>query len=86
MRLALIPIGAYKPNWFMSPVHIGPAEAVQVHQDVQSQQSVAIHFGTFPLADDGEHEPVADLQRALATKAIDPHRFRALKNGESVNF
>ena len=86
LRLALIPIGAYKPNWFMSPVHIGPAEAVQVHQDVQSQQSVAIHFGTFPLADDGEHEPVADLGRALAANAIDPARFRALKNGESVNF
>lgn len=86
LRLALIPIGAYKPNWFMSPVHIGPAEAVQVHQDVQSQQSVAIHFGTFPLADDGEGEPVTDLARALAIKRIDSDRFRALKNGERVNF
>lgn len=86
MRLALIPIGAYKPRWFMSPVHIGPPEAVQVHQDVRAAQSVAIHFGTFPLADEGEQEPVHDLNRALADKKLDPARFRALKNGESVNF
>ena len=86
MRLALMPIGAYKPEWFMSPVHIGPPEAVQAHRDVRAQQSVAIHFGTFPLADEGEHEPVHDLNRALAEKRIDPAQFRALKNGQSVNF
>lgn len=86
LRLALIPIGAYKPNWFMSPVHVNPGEAVLIHQDVQSQQSMAIHFGTFPLADDGEGEPVTDLKKALATQHVDPARFRALKNGESANF
>lgn len=84
MRLALIPIGAYKPNWFMSPVHCNPAEAVQIHQDVGSEQSVAIHFGTFPLADDGETEPVADLSRALREKNVPADRFRALKTGESL--
>lgn len=86
IRLALIPIGAYKPNWFMSPVHVNPAEAVQIHQDVNSRQSVAIHFGTFPLADDGEVEPVTDLKKALTAKRIDLERFQALKNGQSVNF
>lgn len=86
LRLALIPIGAYKPNWFMAPVHIGPPDAVRVHQDVRSEQSVAIHFGTFPLADDGADEPVSDLKKALAAQQIDAARFRALKNGESVNF
>ncbi|WP_077922554.1 MBL fold metallo-hydrolase [Spirosoma sp. 209] len=86
LRLALIPIGAYKPNWFMSPVHCNPAEAVQIHQDVRSAQSVAIHFGTFPLADDGESEPVDDLQRALSQQNIPSDRFRALKAGEAVTF
>ncbi len=84
MRLALIPIGAYKPNWFMSPVHCNPAEAVQIHQDVRSEQSVAIHFGTFPLADDGETEPVEDLQKALSTQNIPANRFRALTPGASL--
>ncbi|AQG81642.1 MBL fold metallo-hydrolase [Spirosoma montaniterrae] len=82
LRLALIPIGAYKPNWFMSPVHCNPAEAVQIHEDVRSEQSVAIHFGTFPLADDGETEPVDDLRKALIAKNIPAQRFRALKAGE----
>lgn len=86
MRLALIPIGAYKPNWFMSPVHCSPSEAVQIHQDVKAEQSIAIHFGTFPLADDGETEPVDDLRRALRAKNIPPDRFRALKAGESFEF
>ncbi len=84
MRLALIPIGAYKPNWFMSPVHCSPAEAVRIHQDVRSAQSVAIHFGTFPLADDGETEPVDDLRQALTGQNIPANRFRALKAGEGL--
>lgn len=84
LQLALIPIGAYKPNWFMSPVHCSPAEAVRIHADVRSEQSVAIHFGTFPLADDGETEPVDDLRKALAERGIPPDRFRALKTGESL--
>ena len=85
-RLALIPIGAYKPSWFMSPIHCSPAEAVQIHNDIRSQQSVAIHFGTFPLADDGEHEPVDDLNKALHQHSISPGLFRVLKEGEGINF
>ena len=84
LQLALIPIGAYKPNWFMSPVHCSPAEAVQIHTDLRSEQSVAIHFGTFPLADDGETEPVDDLRKALAKKEIPANRFQALKGGQSI--
>jgi len=84
LRLALIPIGAYKPPSFMSPVHCSPAEAVQIHEDVRAERTVAIHFGTFPLADDGENEPVVDLSKALVARGIPAERFRALKNGESL--
>jgi L-ascorbate metabolism protein UlaG (beta-lactamase superfamily) len=85
LRLALIPIGAYKPRWFMSPIHCSPEQAVQIHQDVRSEQSIAIHFGTFPMADDGEQEPVEDLQKALHDQGIDPAKFRALNNGQSFD-
>jgi len=45
---------------------------------------LAIHFGTFPLADDDETEPVQDLQLALDARHIPAGRFRALKNGGSL--
>lgn len=82
IRISLIPIGAYKPIWFMSPVHISPAEAVQVHHDVGSEQSIAIHFGTFPLGDDGQQEPVEDLQKVLQEQNISSKEFMTLQEGE----
>lgn len=86
IRLALIPIGAYKPSSFMAPIHCSPAQAVQIHQDIQSQQSVAIHFGTFALADDGEREPVEDLTKVLQQMNLPASQFRVLNEGEGVQF
>ncbi|TAE30328.1 MAG: twin-arginine translocation pathway signal [Candidatus Kapaibacterium sp.] len=86
ITLALIPIGAFRPRWFMSPVHIAPDEAVKVHQDVHSRQSIGIHFGTFPLADDGEHEPLQELQKALQQANITPSAFQALDFGGHLDF
>ena len=60
-RLALIPIGAYKPEWFMSPQHIGPKEAFEAARLLGAATSVAIHFGTFDLADDGQDEAPKEL-------------------------
>jgi L-ascorbate metabolism protein UlaG (beta-lactamase superfamily) len=67
IRLALLPIGAYLPSWFMHPVHISPSEAVEVHDILEARVGVAIHFGTFALGDDGELEPVVKLREALAS-------------------
>ena len=47
--LSLIPIGAYHPRWFLSPQHVDPEQAVQIHTDVRSKKSLAIHWGTFAL-------------------------------------
>ena len=82
IRLALIPIGAYRPEWFMGPVHISPGDAVRAHKELGAATSIAIHFGTFSLADDGEHEPVAELQRALDQEK-ERLRFWTLDAGEA---
>ncbi len=83
IRLALLPIGAYRPRWFMSPVHMGPDEAVETHLILKPHRSVGIHFGTFAQADDGDTEPVELLNETLDRKGIARDRFRALANGES---
>lgn len=65
IKTSLIPIGAYIPRWFMSPVHVDPQQAVQVHKDVGSEFSIGMHFGTFPLADDGHDEPINEFNEAV---------------------
>lgn len=82
--LALLPIGAYEPRWFMREAHVNPAEAVQAHQDLESRQSVAMHFGTFQLTDEGIDEPVQALQQSLAERGLDAERFRVLGFGETM--
>lgn len=86
VSVALIPIGAYKPTWFMSPIHCSPAEAVQIHFDVMASQSIATHFGTFPLADDGEDEPIHELRKALKQSNLPSDKFLILKEGEGSVF
>lgn len=64
-RVAILPIGAFRPRWFMESVHMSPQEAVAAARELGAGTSVAMHFGTFPLADDGEGEPVEELGRAV---------------------
>jgi len=82
--LALIPIGAYRPRWLMQSIHVDPHEAVQIHLDVGSRQSVACHWGTFVLTDEPLNEPPKLLERALAERSIPPEKFRVLKFGETI--
>ena len=82
--LALIPIGAYEPRWFMEPMHINPAEAVQLHRDVGARRSIAMHWGTFQLTDEGREEPVAALDAARRAQGVSADAFQVLAPGESV--
>jgi L-ascorbate metabolism protein UlaG (beta-lactamase superfamily) len=81
-RLALLPIGAYRPRWFMSAVHVSPEEAVRAHQQLGALRSVATHFGTFQLADDGQDEPVEELAEALKKSGVPSDHFWVLGFGE----
>ncbi len=64
--LALLPIGAYEPRWFMAPVHMDPAEAVDAHRALGARRSVGMHFGTFQLTDEALCAP----ERALAALGV----------------
>ena len=82
--LALVPIGAYEPRWFMKDIHMNPAEAVQAHLDLGTRQSIAMHYGTFQLTAEGIDEPVRELAKALQERGVAAERFRAVEVGESV--
>jgi len=82
--LAIIPIGAYRPRWIMQPIHVDPREAVQIHVDVRSRQSVACHWGTFRLTDEPPGEPPVALRMAMIERGLPAEQFRALRFGESV--
>ncbi|MAZ06458.1 MBL fold metallo-hydrolase [Marinobacter sp. SS8-8] len=80
--LALLPIGAYDPRWFMAPVHVAPEEAVRIHQDIGARQSVAMHWGTFVLTDEPMDEPPRRLRLALERQGISELAFRVMQHGE----
>lgn len=84
--LAIIPIGAFKPEWFMSPIHCSPIEAIQIFKDLGQPQSLACHFGTFPLADDGLDEPANELRNALKKEGISPEKFLTVQEGIARDF
>jgi N-acyl-phosphatidylethanolamine-hydrolysing phospholipase D len=78
---AFIPIGAYKPRWFMKGSHIDPAEAVQVALDLQVTKSFGMHWGTFVLTDEKIKEPRKLLAEALIKRQLAPDFFVAPKPG-----
>jgi L-ascorbate metabolism protein UlaG (beta-lactamase superfamily) len=81
-RLALLPIGAYEPRWFMQPQHMNPTEAVRAMADCGAVQALGHHWGTFRLTNEGVEEPTQALAAALEAAEVPPERFRALRPGE----
>jgi L-ascorbate metabolism protein UlaG (beta-lactamase superfamily) len=83
--LALLPIGAYEPRWFMHVVHMNPLEAVRAHLDLGAPETIGMHFGTFQLTTEGIDDPVRALHAALHADGAAPDRFRVLDFGESIS-
>ena len=82
--LALIPIGAYEPRWFMSAQHVNPEEAVKIHRDLRATLSVGIHWGTFQLTDEPLDQPVSDLAAARSRFGLGQREFITLRHGETL--
>lgn len=83
MRLALLPIGAYRPRWFMAPVHIDPPEAVRIHRDLSARTSIGMHWGTFRLTDEPLREPPEYLRLATRAAGLDDDEFDVMAIGET---
>jgi L-ascorbate metabolism protein UlaG (beta-lactamase superfamily) len=85
LRLAILPIGGFKPVSFMREQHIGPEDALQAMRDLGAHTMIPMHFGTFPNSDDGETEPVEVLVDALALSPDLRGRVVILDNGQSAD-
>ncbi len=79
--VALLPVGAYEPRWFMAAHHMNPDDAAAAHLDLGAKQSLGIHWGTFQLTDEGMNRPVEDLSLALRKYNIAPENFQTVENG-----
>lgn len=82
---ALLPIGAYEPEWFMGPQHVTPEEAVQAFVDCRAKTFIPMHYGTFPLADDTPKEALDRLYAEWIRRNFPNKQLRVLKLGEIVH-
>ncbi len=82
-RFAALPIGAYEPRWLMKYAHMNPEDAVLAHKDLGEPYTIATHFETFQLTDEGFDDPRISLSVALNKHLMSPQKFRALKIGEA---
>lgn len=82
-RLAILPIGAYEPRWFMRDYHMNPEEAVMAFRDCGAERALAHHYGTFKLTDEAIDAPVTALTAARKAAGISHDQFRVLMPGEA---
>lgn len=82
--LALLPVGAYEPRWFMSPMHMNPDDAVRAHLDLRAKRSLGCHFGVWQLTDEAIDAPLHALAAARRARGVAEEDFRAPAFGETV--
>ncbi len=82
--VALIPIGAYEPQWFVGTQHVHPGDSVRIMADLGAKSAFGHHWGFFQLTWVGWDDPPRALEAALAAAGVEPARFRPLWPGRAV--
>jgi len=82
--IALLPIGAYEPRWFMKDQHVNPAESVQIFKDIACKRALSVHWGTFQLTDEPLDQPPRDLAAALHQQGMRSEDFVVAAIGETM--
>jgi len=83
LDLAALPIGAYRPARMMQFVHTNPEEALRIGRDVRARRIVAMHFGTFDLADEPLDEPPRRFRAEADRLGLSSDRAWILRIGET---
>jgi N-acyl-phosphatidylethanolamine-hydrolysing phospholipase D len=84
--IALLPIGAYEPRWFMAPQHVDVEEAIRIHRDLRAKRSLGVHWGTFQLSDEALDDPPHALLEQRRLQALSDEEFFVLAIGETRQF
>jgi len=79
---AMIPIGAYDPEWFMSYSHVNPEEALNIARDLNAKKSIGMHWGTFILTDEPVLEPREKLKKIVLEYNV---IFYTVNPGDIIN-
>ncbi|MFT5683124.1 MAG: L-ascorbate metabolism protein UlaG (beta-lactamase superfamily) [Myxococcota bacterium] len=83
--LAILPMGAYEPRWFMSAQHMAPEDSVQTLLDLNARHAMAMHWGTFDLTDEPLNHGISTLLPSiLSERGLEPSRFVVLQHGDSL--
>lgn len=82
VTVAIIGVGAYKPEWFMHPNHVSPHDAIRGFNDMNAEIFIPMHYGTFDISDEPVGEPLKILQDLEHENKING-TFKPLKLGES---
>ncbi|SNR78547.1 L-ascorbate metabolism protein UlaG, beta-lactamase superfamily [Haloechinothrix alba] len=81
--VAMMPIGAYEPRWFMRYVHMTPAESVRAVADLGAHTMACMHWGTFVLTKEPVDEPLQLVRKEWAAAGGDPANLWSLAVGET---
>jgi L-ascorbate metabolism protein UlaG (beta-lactamase superfamily) len=83
LEAALLPIGAYDPEWFMRVQHMNPEDAVNAFRSLGARLLCAMHWGTFKLTDEPLDEPPRVLEEIRRREQIPADRVWVAAIGES---
>jgi N-acyl-phosphatidylethanolamine-hydrolysing phospholipase D len=84
--VAILPIGAYEPRWFMKPIHMNPEDTLQAFQDLGAKYLLPMHYLTFVLTDEPLDEPLKITKSLIESKKIKKDSLLDLKIGETKIF
>lgn len=84
LHVALMPIGAYEPEWFMTSQHVNPEEALQAFLNVGADMMIPMHYGTFRLADDTAREALDRMEAERVRLGLSEERIKVMHYGETL--
>ncbi|RDB22378.1 N-acyl-phosphatidylethanolamine-hydrolyzing phospholipase D [Hypsizygus marmoreus] len=85
-NFAMIPIGAYMPRHYMSPIHCAPQDSVRLFKDIQAKRALGMHWGTWVLTTEDVVEPPKKLEHECKKLGIEAGAFGVCEIGETMFF